>query len=151
MNTSIEEQLRENGVVVSTTVGVSMKPMLRNRRDRVVLCAVGEERLNKFDLPIYRRPDGKYVLHRIIGVREDHYVIRGDNTYKKEYVPHGWVIGCVTEFYRNGKRVSAESRGYRFYASAWNKLYFLRLPVHGVRVLLGRIKRKLLKKAAVEE
>ena len=87
MNDSIETQLAENGFYVSTTVGVSMRPMLRNRRDRIILRPVGEERLCKWDLPLYRRPDGKYVLHRIIGVEDGYYIIRGDNTYAKEKVP----------------------------------------------------------------
>ena len=151
MNTSIEEQLRESGVVVSTTAGVSMWPMLRNRRDRVVLCSVGEERLEKFDLPLYRLPDGKYVLHRIIGVREDCYVIRGDNTYRKEYIPKEWILGCVTEFYRGGKHISANSKGYRFYASVWNKLYFLRYPAHAVWSFCRRVGRGLFPKKQTEE
>ena len=90
---NIEAQLREQGFYVSTTVGWSMFPMLRNRRDRVVVLPVGQERLRKYDLPLYRRPDGKYILHRIIGVREGEYIIRGDNTYVKEHVPDGWILG----------------------------------------------------------
>lgn len=150
MNTSIEEQLREHGVVVSTTAGVSMWPMLRNRRDRVVLTAVGEKQLEKFDLPLYRLPDGKYVLHRIIGVREDCYIIRGDNTYRKEYVPKDWILGYVTEFYRGGKHVDASSKGYRFYVSVWNKLYFLRCPAHAVWSFFRRIGRRLFSKKQTE-
>ena len=60
---NIEAQLREQGFYVSTTVGCSMFPMLRNRRDRVVVLPVGLERLSKYDLPPYRRPDGKDILH----------------------------------------------------------------------------------------
>ena len=95
---NIEEQLEQNGVYVSTTVGFSMKPMLRNRRDRVVLLPVKDKVLKKWDVPIYHRPDGKYILHRIIAVRDDHYVIRGDNTYAKEYVPKEWVLGIFSEY-----------------------------------------------------
>ena len=83
-NGNIERQLAEQGFYVSTTVGCSMRPMLRNRRDRVIVLPIGDERLKKYDLPLYRRPDGKYILHRIIGVRDGEYVIRGDNTYAKE-------------------------------------------------------------------
>ena len=95
-NGNIERQLAEQGFYVSTTVGCSMRPMLRNRRDRVIVLPIGDERLKKYDLPLYRRPDGKYILHRIIGVRDGEYVIRGDNTYAKEYVPDAWVLGYVT-------------------------------------------------------
>ena len=123
---NIEAQLREQGFYVSTTVGWSMFPMLRNRRDRVVVLPVGQERLRKYDLPLYRRPDGKYILHRIIGVREGEYIIRGDNTYVKEHVPDGWILGYVSEFYRGERHVTASGRGYRCYAALWNRIYPLR-------------------------
>lgn len=123
MTSNIEQQLIEQGVYVSTTVGWSMWPMLRNRRDRIVVLPVGDRELKKYDLPLYRRPDGKYILHRIIGVKEDHYVIRGDNTFLREYVPKEWVLGYVSEFYREGKHVSSSSRAYRFYIVAWRLVY----------------------------
>ncbi len=139
---SIEEQLQNEGVYVTTTVGVSMKPMLRNRRDRIVVLPVGDRTLGKGDLPLYRRPDGAYVLHRIIGVKGDHYIIRGDNTYAKEIVPHAWVLGYVSEFYRGERHVLSSSKRYRLYVTLWQLLYPLRLPVHKLRVLIGRNKRK---------
>ena len=67
---NIEQQLRDEGVYVSTTVGYSMWPMLRNRRDRIIVIAKGDQRLKKWDLPLYRYPDGRYVLHRIIAVKD---------------------------------------------------------------------------------
>ena len=146
MSESIVFQLAENGYYVSTTVGVSMRPMLRNRRDRVIIKPVGEERLSKWDLPLYRRPDGKYVLHRIIGVEDGYYVIRGDNTYAKERVPDAWVLGVMTEFYRGNRHVMADDKGYRRYAAFWQTIYPLRKPFHSVRMLASRVKHKLFPK-----
>ena len=142
-NANIERQLEESGYYVSTTVGWSMYPMLRNRRDRIVVLPVGKERLKKYDLPLYRRPDGKYVLHRIIGVREKEYVIRGDNTYVKEYVPDEWILGYVSEFYRADRHVLTASRGYRLYAKLWNWIY----PIRFVFVKLRRFVRRGVSKA----
>lgn len=140
---NIEEQLRTNGVYVSTTVGFSMKPMLRNRRDRIVLLPVGKERLKKWDLPMYRRADGKYVLHRIIDVKDDHYIIRGDNTYVKEYVRDEQILGYVSEFYRGNRHVSTDEKGYRRYAAFWHAIYPLRMPLHKLRMLASRVKHLL--------
>lgn len=67
-NTSLEEELRSGKTCVSTTVGDSMEPMLRNRRDTIIIEPV-HGRLKRYDLPLYRRPDGKYVLHRILHVK----------------------------------------------------------------------------------
>ena len=46
-NGNIERRLAEQGFYVSTTVGCSMRPMLRNRRDRVIVLPIGDERLKK--------------------------------------------------------------------------------------------------------
>ena len=147
MNKQIEEQLLKEGYYVSTTVGRSMRPMLRNRRDRVVLRAVSrEERLARMDLPLYRYPDGRYVLHRIIGTEGDVYLIRGDNTYAVERIPHEWILGVVTEFYRGERHWSVESRRYRRYARFWNAIYPLRAFLHRVRGFLGRIFRQVFPK-----
>lgn len=151
-NGSIEEQLQTQGYYVSTTVGWSMFPMLRNRRDRVIIRPVGAERLKKYDLPLYHRPDGKYVLHRVIGVKPDHYVIRGDNTYVKEHIPDAWIVGYVTEFYRGGHHVSADARRYRFYAGVWNFLFPARWLFVHCRRFAARVWRKLFpKKKSTEQ
>ncbi len=147
MSRNIEEQLESEGFYVSTTVGWSMYPMLRNRRDRVIIRPVGQNRLKRFDLPLYHRPDGKYVLHRIIGVRDGFYIIRGDNTYQKEKVPDSWIIGYVEEFYREGKRKSVTKKGYRFYARMWHAIYPLRVVVFSLYRLAAKIHHKLFRKS----
>lgn len=142
-NGNIERQLAEQGFYVSTTVGCSMRPMLRNRRDRVIVLPIGDERLKKYDLPLYRRPDGKYILHRIIGVRDGEYVIRGDNTYAKEYVPDAWVLGYVSEFYRGKRHVLSSARSYRLYARVWNLIYPVRRVFQAGRTFAARVWHKL--------
>jgi hypothetical protein len=141
MSRSIEQQLRENGFYVSTTVGVSMRPMLRNRRDRVILrAAEPNEHLQKWDLPLYRTADGSYLLHRIIGHTKDgRYIVRGDNTYHKEYVSQDQIVGVMTEFYRGEKNIIATNRAYRCYAAFWNALYPLRKLWLFVRSIGGRL------------
>ena len=142
MNHNIEQELEKQGYYVSTTVGWSMWPMLRNRKDRIILLPKGEERLKRHDLPLYRRPDGKYILHRILRVKDGEYVIRGDNTYRLEQVPDSWVLGYVSEFYRGGRHISADSRLYRVYIVVWRLLFPLRfVAYHALRVLHGLWKR----------
>lgn len=143
MNRNIEEQLETTGFYVSTTVGVSMWPMLRNRRDRVIIQRVGDQPLSRFDLPLYRRADGKYVLHRIIGVKDGYYIIRGDNTYRKEKVPFEQVLGVMQEFYRGEKHITAESRSYRAYVRFWHVLFPVRFLVRNIRYVCWRVCLKL--------
>ena len=145
MSQTIEQQIAENGFYVSTTVGISMRPMLRHRRDRVIIKPVGEARLSKWDLPLYKRPDGKYVLHRIIGVEDGYYVIRGDNTFVKEKVPDDWIVGVMTEFYRGKRHVMADDKGYRRYAAFWQTIYPLRIPFHLARRVASFVKHRVLR------
>ena len=94
---SIEDQL-EKDEIIQTTIGYSMYPMLINRKTLVKIKKV-DYKLDKYDLPLYKRKD-QYVIHRIIDVRENSYIIRGDNTYVNEIVPFNDVIGIVDAFYR---------------------------------------------------
>ncbi len=115
----IEEVLEKEGIFICTTVGTSMYPMLRDRRDTVVIRPVSG-RLKKYDIPLYRAGD-KYVLHRIIKVLPGKgYFIRGDNCFLTEKnIPDDAVIGVLTEFIRNGKTFTVDSFGYKLYYRIW--------------------------------
>ena len=143
VNANIEGQLSEQGVYVSTTVGWSMWPMLRNRRDRIVVMPVGDQPLKKHDLPLYKRPDGKYILHRILEVKDGHYVIRGDNTFQREYVPYEWVLGYVSEFYRKDRHINSNSKAYRFYVVIWRLIYPARWMWHFALRVARKLRRMI--------
>ena len=117
----IEDVLRLNGKYLGPTVGVSMLPLLKNRRDTVVVQAK-TERLKPLDVALYKRGDA-YVLHRVIAVKEGGYIIRGDNCYSDENIPEDWVIGVLTEFFRKGKHVLCTDEKYIKYAQNRVKTY----------------------------
>ena len=95
----IEEVLEQKGVYVSTTAGVSMYPLLRHRKDTIVIHSV-EGRLKKYDIPLYKRGEA-YVLHRIVKVNPDNYVICGDNCLKREYgITDEQIIGVLSGIVR---------------------------------------------------
>jgi len=138
---TFEELLARDGKLVYRTKGVSMEPMLRQNRDLVVI-RVPASRLRKYDVALYKR--GKdYVLHRVIGVGEDHYLIRGDNTFAVETVPDDAVIGVLTGFQRRGREHSVTDPGYRAYVRLWDGLYPLRALWARGRRLAGRAVRRL--------
>ena len=123
--------------------GVSMKPMLRQGRDSVILSPL-PDKLQRYDLPLYRRPDGKYILHRVIAVEGDHYVCCGDNQYEPEApVYPEQMIALVTAFTRGRRLIPVSAPGYRLYCRLWCAARpLLRLYKRG-RALLGRLKRRL--------
>lgn len=130
----IEDVLREEGMFVSTTVGVSMFPMLRNRKDTIIVMPY-EGRLKKYDVPLYKR-GSSYILHRIIEVRPDSYVIRGDNCIQKEYgITDEHILGVLTGFYRGSKKINMDGMGYKLYVRVWRLLYPVRRLYVWVRSL----------------
>ena len=95
-----------------------MLPMLRHGVDSVVLSPI-PERLKKYDLPLYQRDNGSYVLHRVIQAG-DTYTCMGDNQFSPEPgLRHDQMIGLVTGFNRGGKEYSVQHVGYRVYYRVW--------------------------------
>jgi signal peptidase I len=101
---TFEDVLARDGYLVYRTRGRSMEPMLRQDRD-LITARVPTGRLKKYDVALYKRGSA-YVLHRVVGVRPDHYLIRGDNTYAIERVPDEAVIGVLSAFLRNSRSPS---------------------------------------------
>lgn len=218
----IPRVLREQGMLVNTTVGISMFPMLRNRRDVIVVkpLAAGE-RLAVGDVALYWvrgagagadagevrkdgagagavRKDGAdtasrkagdagagatgtsagavagsdgagagavrkngdagadaigdgahpavrahsgvhYVLHRVVGVRDGWYAIRGDNCLETEHVDDAQVLGRLVEFYRGERHVVCDaSNGYRLYWRFWLVVWPVRRLWKLARRAVGR-------------
>ena len=112
--------------------GVSMLPMLRQEVDSVVLSPITGE-LKKYDIPLYQRDDGKYVLHRIVAVGTA-YTCRGDNQFVPEPgLRRDQMIGVVTAFYRGGRLIPVTSKGYRLYCRFWHNTCPLRYFVRRVQ------------------
>lgn len=145
----LEKVIKTQGFFAGTTVGVSMYPMLRNRRDTIIIKPV-TKRLEKYDVPVYTVGD-RYVMHRIIKVLPDAYIIRGDNCLFKEHVTDNMIIGVLTEFYRNPKNITSSLTGkktknkpvnmdgicYKAYVRIWQLLFPIRLIYKRLRSFVG--------------
>ncbi len=142
--TRIEDALASQGMYVGTTVGVSMFPMLRNRRDTIVVEPLRGRRLHRFEVPLYRRGSA-YVLHRCVEVHPGSYTMLGDNCLNKEpNIPDERVIGVLVGFYRGDREVDMSGLPYRAYVRAWYAIYPLRRGVMRARAFAGRVKRRVL-------
>ena len=139
--------LEEKDEFISLTRGVSMRPMLRQGKDIVIItkpsCA-----LKKGDVPLYKRRNYDFlVLHRILKVRDNDYIIRGDNTYSLEYVPKDYVVGVLKGFHRGGKYYDCDkSRAYHAYI-VYNRITYIprKFWVKTLRPILSKIKRSIFK------
>ena len=113
-----EEYLEKNDDLTYTNVGVSMMPLLHQGRDLFTVTKKTARRCKAGDVVLYRRPPNKYVLHRIIAVRPNDYVILGDNCVRKEYgIKDSDIIGIMTGFVRNGRSYSVKDLPYRLYSA----------------------------------
>lgn len=135
---TIEEGLKQNGFHISSVEGDSMMPLLRQGIDMVKVVPV-EGKLKKYDLPLYKRPNGKYVLHRIIGVRENYYIICGDNRAIKEKVPYDWVIGIADSFFIGDEEIKVTDPRYIKYVKKVCRGYWSRK----VKLIKNKIKKRL--------
>ena len=128
---SYEEYLEQNGSMTYTNVGVSMLPLLRQGKDLFTLEKRGPERCRVGDVVLYRRGE-QYVLHRVVEVRENDYVILGDNCVCREFgITDEDIIGVMTGYVRGGKEHSVSDLGYRLYSARW-------LHTERLRVFLKR-------------
>lgn len=144
--TTYEQELANRGHLIYTTVGGSMRPFLRSQRD-LMRIEKREGRFSRFDVVLYRRKSGGYVLHRIIKVREGDYVLCGDNCWQKEPgIRDEQILGVLTHVIRDGKQVNVNERGYRLRVRLWWLLYWPRAAVLYLRDYVGakwkRIKSK---------
>ena len=125
--TDVGETLDTYGKYTGLTSGYSMWPLLRHHKDNIIVIK-NEGRLNKYDIALYRRPDGNYVLHRVTAVQPDSYTVTGDHCTYDETVTDGMICGVLAGFFRGGKRYvdCREGKAQRCYAKVWVALRPLR-------------------------
>lgn len=141
----VTECLAQGQEVVLLVTGNSMRPFLRHERDRVVLVkAADPANLQPGQVPLYRRANGWFVLHRIIerddgerrwllGEKEPlpsahvgggvQYTMLGDaQTDKEPGIRPEQIVGVATGFYVRGKRRPCDTPAYRRRTRLWHGL-----------------------------
>ncbi len=101
---TIEESIVRNGFHLSTVVGDSMMPLLRQGKDLVKVVPLTKP-LEKYDIVLFKRPTGEYVLHRIVKAKSDYYVICGDNRFLREKIPYNWIVGVAESVFIDNEEV----------------------------------------------
>ena len=135
-----EKMLSEWGYIVYTIKGTSMMPLLRQYRDIIEIRPKGEHRCKKYDVVLYKR--GKnYILHRVLRVLPDGYIIAGDhNTFLEYDIKDEHIIGVMVRMIRDGKEISMTDKKYRLYVHLWCDFYPVRMGLLRIRRFLWRCK-----------
>lgn len=139
----MKEMLDKGGTVNFNPRGTSMLPTLHNDGDRVVLKKLNK--VKKYDLPLYLRDDGQFVLHRVHKINPDGtFNMCGDNqwTIEKNVRPDQ-IIGTVIKIYRGNKSFSTNNVIYKIYVVLWVTIRPLRhIVIGGTRKILRTLRIK---------
>lgn len=121
----IEEKLAHGGEVIFSPNGISMLPTLKPGVDTAVLVAA-PSKLKKYDIALFRKKNGQYVLHRLIRTG-DTYTFIGDGCFEREMdIEREDIIALCVARIRDGKRVRLDSLSARAFARFWHAIRPLR-------------------------
>lgn len=105
----IEKSIAEGAEFCIYPGGKSMLPLIHGNRDAVYL--VSPDNLKKGDVVLYRRSNGKFVLHRIVKTRKKSYDMCGDNqSVPEKGIVRDMITAKVGAYLINGNRISTDDR-----------------------------------------
>ncbi len=133
---NIEEIVQKRGAYAAVVRGISMTPLLRDRRDTVYL--EPPKTVKRLDVAAFRRANGQVVLHRVIAVSADHLIMRGDHDMRSETIARTQVIGVMTAFARDARTYTVSAWWYRAYSRLWTAGFGLRKTWRRLRGVLRR-------------
>ena len=120
-----EALLREGQSVLVSPLGNSMLPFLRGGIDKVEIYPLRHGKIRPFSIA-FAKYENKYLIHRIIGIKETEIILLGDGNFRPERIRPEDVLGIVLKVYRpDGSAVSPETFGRRCGAILW----FLARPI----------------------
>ena len=133
----VERLLTEDITATILVRGNSMRPLLRDSRDKVVLRRSQESDIAIGEIMLFRYR-GDYIMHRVVGIDGDLVIFAGDGNYKThETAARRDVIARVEAVVRpSGRVVKCDSLRWRTMSRAW-----LILPRELRRIILGVMRR----------
>ncbi len=133
----IEAAFEQNKTFKLPITGTSMNPLLYQNRDFVII-KKPQLPLSAGDVPLYRRTDGSFVLHRVVGANEKGYIMCGDNQFVLEYgITDRNIIGVACDFIIDGKSVSVTDPQYVAHTEKFLKNIKTRYPLRRMRYNLS--------------
>jgi signal peptidase I len=133
----VEELLAEGRQVTILVRGNSMRPLLRDGRDKVILRRANDEDIRKGAVMLFRHR-GSHVMHRVTKIEGDVVIFEGDGNYKmQEIALRKDIIAVMEAVVRpSGRRIECSS-------SRWRILSFMWLSQARIerRVILGIMRR----------
>lgn len=139
------KQMVAKGNNISTkiyTLGASMFPLLRAEGDSVTIIPL-QRQLNRGDVVVFLRTDGKCVAHRVCWYDENTVKTIGDNCERFDKVIHlSEILGLVTYVHRGGKDIFVDNSLWRFYGRVMQWIMPARKLFKKVRSRIYRMVKK---------
>ena len=122
----VVKMLNERHTVTLRLRGFSMRPFLEDGRDKALLTK--PVTIKKGDAVLAEVTPGHYVLHRIISIKGENVVLRGDGNIEVERCSLADIKGFAIGFYRKGRTKLDRTNGlkWRVYSLVWTTLFPLR-------------------------
>ncbi len=140
--TALLPLLAEGKAVKIKPTGWSMVPFITGDRDMVEIKAA-DSNLKRGDIVLYRRSNGRYVLHRVYKVRGDEYYLLGDSqNWIEGPIKRDQIIAQSRYYYKKGKRKDNDSLSMRIKYTVWFWIRPFRWPL----IRLNDLKRRILGK-----
>lgn len=132
----IKQTLESDGEFKLLVTGNSMLPFMKHMRDSVILTHPSKRKLKRGEIVFVERESKKIVLHRVIQLRPNGFIMKGDSQIWVEFVQFDQIIAVVSKIIRKGKVISCDNLLYRFLSALWMLLQsILGLFVRGAGLL----------------
>lgn len=116
---TLRELVNEGQEVRLIISGSSMSPFLIHERDSIIF-SKPEGPLKRGDMVFYQRPNGQFVMHRILHVKPEGLYIIGDaQTEIEGPVDPSCVFATVKRVNRKGKWIGPSDFWWKFFATVW--------------------------------
>lgn len=98
---NLEKTLKKDILVLSLANGTSMYPFIKDHT-KIVLSSSKD--INILDTILYK-DDNRYVLHRVIGINDNSYIVLGDNCLKSEIIDKDNVLAVLAGYYKGNQYI----------------------------------------------
>lgn len=137
-----QEIIDAYGHCIFSPVGKSMLPLIKEGIDTVKLVKMSHP-LKKYDVILYQRADGHYILHRIVSVHDQGLDLMGDNQWTIEKnVQLSQVIAILEGVYHKEKYIPVSSLSYRLYVKRHMWFSWLRRILYFIKRVFSKIFKK---------
>lgn len=138
----LKKQLSEGGPFFLRVTGSSMEPFLRHERDHVILVSDEKFRLGSGEIIFFRRKDGSCILHRIIKMENDEFLVNGDAQIWTEWIQKEQILAVAEGIVRKGVYISCKNPIYRCSVKIWGLLRPIRRYIFVATSRIKKIFRK---------